>query len=187
MPARVGLDLAAVHGRALAGHEARLRAAAHHFLEHGAEHAAVAEAAVPVLAEGAVVRHGAVQTQAAEPAVGQVEVDLRTQPALGADAAEVADQQHSDHQLRVDRRAPDRAVVGRHDAADGGGVQQGVHGAQRVVVRHVVFEPERVEQRLRHHPLPIIAASSRRGEQRITPARAAATAIARTFSTALCV
>jgi hypothetical protein len=99
-----------------------------------------------------VIRHGAVQPEAAEPAVGQVEVDLGAEPALGADAAEVADQEHADHQLRVDRGAPDRAVVGRHHAADEGRVQEGVDGAERVVARHVVLEPEGVEQRLRRHP-----------------------------------
>ena len=145
--------MAAVHGRALAGHEARLGATAHHLLEHGTEHVAVPKAAVPVRAECRVVRHGAVQAKTAEPAMGQVEVDLGAKPALRADAAQIADQQHADHQFRVDRGPPDRAVVRRHDAADERRVEQGVDGAQRMVVRHMVIKPERVEQRLRHHPL----------------------------------
>ena len=153
MAARVGLDLAAVHGRALAGHEARLRTAAHHLLEHGAEHVAVPKAVVPVFAERRVVRHGAVQAKTAEPAMGQVEVDLGAEPALRADAVQVADQQHADHQFRVDRGPSDCTVVRRHDAADERRVEQGVDGAQRVVVRHMVLEPKRAEQRLRHHPL----------------------------------
>src|SRR4051794_19253166 len=38
---------------------------------------------------------------------GQVEANLSAEPAFGADAAEVTDQEHAAHQLRIDRRAPD--------------------------------------------------------------------------------
>ncbi len=54
MTACVGVHLAAVHGRAFAGNEAGLRAAVHNLLEHSAEHGAVTEAAMPVLAEALV-------------------------------------------------------------------------------------------------------------------------------------
>jgi hypothetical protein len=151
--ARVGVDLTAVHRRALAGHKARLGAAAHDLLEQSAEHVAVAEAVVPVLAEGAVVWHGAVQAETAEPAMGQVEVDLGAELPFRADAAQVADQQHAGHQLGINRGPPDRAVVGRHDTADERCIEQGIDGAQRVVGRHMVLNPERVKQRFRHHPL----------------------------------
>ena len=100
-----------------------------------------------------MVRHGAVQAEAAEPAVGQVEVDLGAELPFRADAAQVADQQHADHQLGIDREPPDRAVVGRHDTADERRIEQGIDGAQRVVGRHMVLDPERVEQRLRHYSL----------------------------------
>jgi hypothetical protein len=98
----------------------------HNLLKHGAEHIAVAEAAVPIFAECAMVRHDIVHAEATEPAMRQVEVHPGTKLPLGADAAEVADQQHAHHQLRVDRRPPDRTVMRRHDAADEFRVQQRV-------------------------------------------------------------
>ena len=76
-----------------------------------------------------------------------------TELALRADTAEIPDQQHADHQLRIDRGPPNQAVVGRHDTADEGGVEQGVHSAPGVISRHMVLEPEGVEQRLRYHSL----------------------------------
>jgi len=119
--------VAAVHGRAFAGNKASLHAAAHNLLEHGTEHMAITEAAMPVLAEGAVVRHGVVHAKAAKPAMGQVEAHPGAELPLGADPAEVADQQHAYHQLRIDRGTSDQAVVGRHDAPDERRVQQGVY------------------------------------------------------------
>lgn len=52
-----------------------------------------------------VVKHITVQPQAAEPAVGQIAVDLLAQPPLRPSAKPVADDEHPHHQLRIDRRA----------------------------------------------------------------------------------
>jgi hypothetical protein len=41
-----------------------------------------------------------------------MEVDLVAQPPLGADPEAIADNQHPDHQLRIDRRPARLAVVG---------------------------------------------------------------------------
>jgi hypothetical protein len=51
-------------------------------LEQLAEQIALTKAAVPVLGEGRVVRHRAVQAQPAEPAIGEVEVNLFAQAPL---------------------------------------------------------------------------------------------------------
>ena len=59
-------------------------AAPDHGLEQLAQEIAVAEPAVPVLGEGGVVGDVPLQNEAAEPAVGQVEVDLFAPPPLGS-------------------------------------------------------------------------------------------------------
>ena len=52
------------------------------------------------------------QTEPAEPSVGQVQMDLLAQPPLRPDAEAIADDQHPDQQLGVDRRPAGRAVEG---------------------------------------------------------------------------
>jgi hypothetical protein len=51
-----------------------------------------------------VVRHVAIETQSAEPAIREVQVNLFAQPPFRADAEAIADDQHADQQFRIDRR-----------------------------------------------------------------------------------
>ena len=99
----IGLDQAGIDRKAFAADQPLVHAAPHHRLEQVAEEIALAKAAMAVLGEGGVVRHLALQAEAAEPAVGQVQVHLFAQAPLGADAEAVADHQHADHQFRIDR------------------------------------------------------------------------------------
>src|SRR4051812_12008006 len=57
-----------------------------------------------------MVGHIAVQPKPAEPAVGEIEMNLLAEPTLRADAEAIADQQNPDHQFGINRRAPDHAV-----------------------------------------------------------------------------
>ena len=52
-----------------------------------------------------MIGHIAFQPQAAEPAIGKIEMNLLAQATLGADAVAVADDQHPDHQFGIDRGA----------------------------------------------------------------------------------
>jgi hypothetical protein len=49
----------------------------------------------------------------AELVIGQVQFDLLTQLALGANAIALGNHEHADHKLRVDRSATNVAVEGR--------------------------------------------------------------------------
>ena len=106
----IGLDQAGVHREALAAHQPLGYAPAYDSLEDVPQQIAVPEAAVPVLREGRVVRHIAFQTEPAEPSVGEVQMDLLAKPPLRPDAEAVADDQHPDQQLGVDRRPACRTV-----------------------------------------------------------------------------
>ena len=121
--AGVGLDHAGIDREAFAADQARGHARRNHLFEDLAQDIAVAEPAVPVDREGRVVGDLVLQTQPAEPAVGQVQLHLLAQPPLRADRIAVADQQHPDHQLGIDRRTARVAVVGRHLAAQPAQVQ----------------------------------------------------------------
>jgi hypothetical protein len=81
-----------------------------------AQQIAIAEAAMPILGEGRVVRHLAVEAEPAEPAVGEVQVHLLAQPPFGANAVAVANQQHPDEQFGINRRPAGRAIKWRQMA-----------------------------------------------------------------------
>ncbi len=68
------------------------RAAYHCRLEHVSKDVALLEPAIAVLREARVIGDLAVQTEAAEPAIGEIEVDLLAQSALRADNHGVADE-----------------------------------------------------------------------------------------------
>ena len=70
-----------------------------------------------------MVGHAAVEPELAKRAVGEVQMNLIAQSPFGADAEAVADDQHSDQQLRIDGTLPHIAIergcrVLHHEAAD---------------------------------------------------------------------
>src|SRR5215472_17639684 len=71
---------------------------------------------MPVLRESRVVRHGTVKPEPAEPAVRQVQVNFLAQPPLRAYAEAIADDQHPNHQLRINGR-PTNLTVKRRQLA----------------------------------------------------------------------
>jgi len=57
-----------------------------------------------------VIGDSSIQTQPAKPAVCQIEVDFITEAPFRSYVEAIADQEHPDHQLRIDRGPPDVAV-----------------------------------------------------------------------------
>jgi hypothetical protein len=132
-----------------------------------------------------VIRNLVIEIEATEPTIGQVQLDLLAQLPLKADTVAVADNEHPDHQLGINRRPTNLAVEGfqlvaklsqypRHDRID---------APQEMPHRNVPFEVEEVEQLAlinplptHHHPLPSLKASRRRNHD--------SSIFRRTFSTA---
>ena len=91
-------------------------------------------------------------------------MNLLAQPPLRADAEAVADDQHPDQQLRIDRRPPHLAVERRQLPPQSVEFDKPINRPQQVSFRHMPFERKLVKQRvlldlpLPHHRLP----SSRR-------------------------
>jgi hypothetical protein len=101
---------------------------------------------VTVLRERRVIWHLVRDTQSAEPPIGQVQVNLFAQLTLRANAQAVTDQQHADHQLRIDRGSAGVAVVRRQVFAQIGEVEETIDGSQQVILGDEIFEVKRVEQ-----------------------------------------
>jgi hypothetical protein len=53
-----------------------------------------------------MIGHCIFQVESAEPSVNQIQVDFFAEPALRPNAEAVANNQHADHQLWIDRGAP---------------------------------------------------------------------------------
>ena len=147
----VGGEGFAVDASLIRADKAFTHAALDGHLEQLAQQIAVAEAAVPVLREGRVIGHRTIQIEAAEPAIGEVEMHLFAKPPLRPDAHAIAYQQHPDHQLGGDRGSTGRAVKRLQVLADAVQIDEPVNRAQQVIARHVILDAEAVKQRLLHH------------------------------------
>src|SRR5260370_35522092 len=82
-------------------------------LEHLTEDVAIAKAAVAIDRERRMIRYLVFEFETGEPAIAEMKFDLLAQPPLETDAIAVADDEHSDHQLRADRGSADVAVERR--------------------------------------------------------------------------
>jgi len=71
---------------------------------------------------------------------------LLAQPALRANAHNIADEQYPDHQFRIDRGTADGAVESTQVGADAGQVDEPVDRAKEVIARHMPVKVKLVEQ-----------------------------------------
>src|SRR3954447_18555855 len=96
---------------------------------------------------GRVVGNRVVEIEPAEPPIGEVKHHLLAQLPLRAQAVAVTDNQHPDHQLRIDRRPADLPVIGlqllmhigehrRHEYID---------APEQVALRDMIVEPKLIE------------------------------------------
>jgi len=110
-------------------------------------------APVPVLGKGRVLGYRALQAQAAEPAIRQVQVHLLAQPPLRSDTEAVTDDQHPDHQFGIDRGTPGVAVIRREVLPQVAQIKDAVDASQQMVGGNVGLETEGVKQLLLRRPL----------------------------------
>ena len=94
----------------------------------------------------------AIEPQSTKPAIGQIEMDLLAQPTLRTNAQAIADDEHPDHQLRINRGPPHVAIIGPQMCPNLGQVDEPIDLAKQVTVRDMPLKAEAVEQRLLHHP-----------------------------------
>jgi hypothetical protein len=136
--------------KGFAPYEPFRHAARDHGLEKLAQQIALAETAMAVLGKRRMIGNVAVETQEAEPAI--VEVNLLAKPPLGANAEAVADDQHPDHQFRIDRGPSNVAVIGLQMRSQPSQIDEPVDLAKHVIVRDMPLKAEAVKQRPLHRP-----------------------------------
>jgi hypothetical protein len=114
---------------------------------------------MPALRERGVIRHSALEPEPAEPPIRQVKVHLFTEPTLRPNPEAVADHEHSDHQLGIDRRPADAAVEGSELSPQFSELDEPIDRTNEMADRNMSLERELVEQRslldlsMSHHDL----------------------------------
>jgi hypothetical protein len=111
-----------------------------------------------ILGEGRMIRHGIFKTRPTEPAIGQIQVDFFPQAALRTDAEALADDQHPDHQFRINGWPARVTAVFGEMLAKVGSVEMLVDAAKEMILWDVVVKVEGVEKSSLLAPLnPIMA------------------------------
>jgi len=81
-----------------------------------------------------------------EPAVREVHGHLVAQLSFRADPAAVTDQQHANHQFRINRRPTGVAIVRREMFAKARKIENPIDITKQVILRHDLVKIERVKQ-----------------------------------------
>src|SRR5664279_2846178 len=109
----ISLDQARIHGKPFAANEAGCDTSLDHTLEYLTKDAAVAEALIASTRERRMIRDFVLDAELAKPAIGKVHLYLTTQQPLGSQPKNIADDQHPDHQHRINRGPAERGIVRR--------------------------------------------------------------------------
>ena len=115
-----------------------------------------------------MVRDLVLDAQTTEPAVCQIDLNLGTDPSLRPDSKDVTDQQHADHQFRIDRGASGVAVKRRKLLVDPTKIEHSIDPPYHVIGWNHFIKMECVEElpltpcQPTHHALPptLIASAS---------------------------
>jgi hypothetical protein len=113
LPVSVRPDQTGIDSKGFPADQTFSDAALQYSLEDAAQQIALAEPTMPILRKRGMIGYVAIKPEPTEPPVSQVEVHFFAQASLRTDAEAVADNQHSDHQLGIDRGPAYTAVERR--------------------------------------------------------------------------
>ena len=146
--AGIGLHHAGVDSEPLALDQAGRHAGYNDTLEYVAENIALPEPVQPVLRKSRVMRNLVIKVEPTKPAIRQMQLDFLRQPALRAQTVTVPNNQHPDHQFRINRWPTDLAVVGLQPLVHIGERRhhKTIDTPQQVVLRDAIIEMELIEK-----------------------------------------
>jgi hypothetical protein len=120
-------------------------AACQNILKQLPKKVAVAEMVVAVLGEGRVVGNCVGQIQAAEPAINQIEMNFFANTALRTDPHALADNQHPDHEFRIDRRSAHGAVKWSNVYTNTAQIDKAINHSQQVIKGNMILKRQLVK------------------------------------------
>src|SRR5450755_2062673 len=107
----VGRDQARINCKSLATNQTGGNAGLDDPFEHTTEEVSLAEALVADTRERRMIRDGILDAEPAEPTIGKVHLHFTTQQSLRTDRKDISNNQHPDHQFRIDRRATNQRIM----------------------------------------------------------------------------
>lgn len=118
-----------------------IRGLRHDLVEDQLRHVRVGEAAPSVLPDHGGIRDAVREPAAQKPPVGDIDGYLLDEPPLTPDPEQVADEQHLEQDLRLDRRAAVVfAAVRAADLVDEGEVDDRIDPSEQVAFGHEFFD-----------------------------------------------
>jgi hypothetical protein len=116
-----------------------------------------------------MIRDLVLDAEPAKPAIGQIDLHFSADASLRADRKHIADDEHPDHEHRIDRRPPRVGVVGRQCVMHPAEIEHSVDPAHQILSWHYRVQVELVEELAppflsptHHHRTPLTTASDRR-------------------------
>src|SRR5262249_60639036 len=106
-----GTTRAGLRGKAGTADKASPDAHPHDALEHAAKDVAATEPFVARTRECRMIRNLVFDREPTKPTIGKVHLHITAQRPLRADRENVADDEHPDHQLRVNRWPPSAGIL----------------------------------------------------------------------------
>jgi len=165
----VRLDQTCIDRKRFAANKSGRDAHRHHALEHPPQGIALTEAFMPGSAEHRMIGNLILNTELAEPAIGQINLHLGAQPPLRAERKQVANEQHPDHQHRIDRGPTGVRVVRRKLLVHPTQIENAINLAHQMVRWHHLVEIKRIKELdltilppTHHASPPLISASNQR-------------------------
>src|ERR1700747_2197625 len=142
----IRLDQACIDRERFAPNEPGRNAHCHYPLEDPTQSVALPEALVPRTAEYRVIGDPVLNAELAKPPVGQVDLDFSAQPAIRAERKHVANDQHPDHQHRVNRGPTRVRVIRRQLLVHPTQIEQTVDLPHQMIGRNHFVELKRIEK-----------------------------------------
>jgi hypothetical protein len=93
-----------------------------------------------------MVRDSILDAEPAEPTIGEVHLHFTADQPLRTDRKDISDDQHPDHQFRIDRRTPHGRIVRCKFAAKPGQIESSVDLPHQVIFRDSIAKTKLVEQ-----------------------------------------
>jgi hypothetical protein len=132
----IGLNQAGIDCKAFATNQTGRNARLDDPLEHTTENISLAAALVAGPRKCRMIRDSILDTELAEPAIGQVHLHFTADQPFRADRKDISHDQHPDHQFRIDRRPAHGRIMRCKFGTKPGQIESSVNPAHQMIFRH---------------------------------------------------